>query len=278
MKKGFALAVALCLSVVLFSEPGGAKEKLVMGVHPYKPAIELYKKFKPIAEYLEKELGVTVDLSIGLSYADTVSKIGKGDFHLAFLGPTLYVEAQDTYGVLPLAQVVNNGSPTFNGVIVVKKGSMITSLNQVKGKKFAFGSRDSTLNHVVPLWMLMDAGVKLSNLKEYMFLKTHDNVALSILRGTFDAAGLQPDVAEQYKSQGIEIIATSPPLPEHVFVATKTIDAATVQKLQKALLSPKAVPLYKEIKDTISGTVKFSDQDFNVLRKIMKEVNPYLNK
>lgn len=278
MKKYFALAAALCLSVVLFSAPGEAKEKLVLGVHPYKPAIELYKKFKPIAEYLEKELGVAVELSVGLSYADTVSKIGKGDFHLAFLGPTLYVEAQDTYGVLPLAQVANNGSPTFNGVVVVKKGSMITSLNQLKGKKFAFGSRHSTLNHVVPLWMLMDAGVKLSSLKEYMFLKTHDNVALSVIRGTFDAAGLQPDVVEQYRSQGLEIIATSPLLPEHVFVATKSIESAMVQKLQKALLSPKAAPLYKEIKDTISGTVKFSDQDFNFLRKIMKETGPYLDK
>lgn len=265
-------------TVVLWTSVAAAKDAYTMGVHPYKPPQELYKKFKPIADYLSKKLGKPVNFMVGLDYKDTVAKIGKGDFDFAYLGPTLYVEAHDTYGVQPLAMVANNGKPSFHGVIVTKKGSGITSLAQLKGKSFAFGERGSTLNHVVPLAMLMDAGVKLTDLKEYKFLGSHDNVAMNIIRGTFTAAGLQPDAFETYKAQGLEGIATSPELPEHVFVAAKKLDPKTVQTLQNSLLLPEAQPLYKEIKGSISNVQKFADADFNVLRKIMKQVAPEMNK
>lgn len=69
--------------------------------------------------------------------------------------------------------------------------------------------------------MLMNAGVKLDDLKKYSFLKTHDNVAMNVIRGTFDAGGMQPDIAEKYRDQGFEVIVKSPELPVHVFAATK---------------------------------------------------------
>ena len=279
MRKVWALVLSVAIpAVVLWTTVAAAKDGYIMGVHPYKPPQELYRMFKPVADYLSKKLGKPVTFQVGQSYADAVAKIGKGEYDFAFLGPTLYLDARESYGVQPLAMVANNGTPSFHGVIVAKKGSGITSPGQLKGKTFAFGERESTLSHVVPLYMLMEAGVKLTDLKEYKFLGSHDNVAMNIVRGTFDAAGIQPDVAEKYKPQGLDIIATSPELPEHVFVATKALDAKTVKKLQDALSSGEAVPLYKGIKGSISGMVKFSDKDFELLKNIMKKVGPELSK
>lgn len=279
MIKRLAVATALLTAhLIFFSSPVQASDKLIMGVHPYKPPVELHKIFKPIAEYLSKETGKQIELQIGQTYDDAANKVGTGKFDFAFLGPAIYVDAQRQYGVVPLNQIASNGKPTYHCSIVAKKGSMITSLSQLKGKKFAFGERDSTMSHVVPLWMLMNAGVKLSDLKENAFLKTHDNVAMNIIRGTFDAGGLQPDIAEKYKEQGLEVIATSPEIPDHVFVASKSLDNATAAQIQKALLSDKAISVLKGIKGSISGTVKFTDKDFDILRKIMKETGPYLDK
>jgi hypothetical protein len=61
-------------------------------------------------------------------------------------------------------------------------------------------------------------------------------------------------------------------------VATKSLDAATVKAVQNALVASNAVPVLKGIKGSISGVQKFSDTDFDLLRKIMKEVDPYLDK
>ncbi len=279
MIKRLAVAAALLSAhLIFFSSPVQAKDKLIMGVIPYKPPVELQKIFKPIAEYLSKETGKQIELQIGQTYDDAAMKVGTGKFDFAFLGPAIYIDAQRQYGVVPLSQVANNGKPTFHCAVAVKKGSPIKSMAEFKGKKFAFGERNSTMSHVVPLWMLMNAGVKLSDLKEHAFLKTHDNVALNIFRGTFDGGGLQPDVAEKYKDQGLEVIAASPEIPDHVFVASKSLDNATADQIQRALLSGKAVSVLKGIKGSISGTVKFTDKDFDILRKITKEVALYLNK
>lgn len=279
MIKRLSAAVVLTIANLVFLLPSGeAKDKLIMGVHPYKPPVEVHKIFKPIAEYLSRETGKQIELQIGQTYEDTGTKIGTGVFDFAYISPVIYVDAQKQYGLVPLAIIANNGKPTYHGVITVKKGSSITSLAQFKGKKFAFGARNSNMNHTVPLWMLLNAGVKLTDLKEYGFLKTHDNVAMNIIRGTFDGGGMQPDVAEKYREQGLEIIAKSPELPEHVFVATKTLDAATAKAIQNALNSEKAVPVLKGIKNSISGAPKFADADFEISRKIMKEVGPYLDK
>lgn len=48
--------------------------------------------------------------------------------------------------------------------------------------------------------------------------------------------------------------------------------------IQKALKSNDTVPVLKGITDSISGAPKFADADFDILRKIMKEVGPYLDK
>lgn len=272
MRRFYTLLVGLVLVLSLFAAPTvWAKDKLVMGVHPYKPATQLYTLFKPIADYVSQQIGKPVELKIGKTYAETGEFIGTGEMDFAFIGPALYVESKSKYNVTPLAQVVNDGKPSFYGVVVVKKGSGITSLKDLSGRTFAFGERGSTVNHLVPLYMLMEAGVRLTDLKKYAFLGSHEVVAQNVVRGVFDAAGLQPDVAGKYKDQGLEIIARSVGIPEHVFVATKSLDAATVAKIQGALLGMD-VKLLKGIKGSLTGIQKFSDKDFDILRKIMKTV------
>lgn len=278
IKRLHAITALLLVSLVFSPLSIEAKDKLIMGVHPYKPPVEVHKIFKPIADYIAKETGRDVKIQIGRTYEDAGTKIGTGVFDFAYISPVIYVQMQEKYGLVPLAIIANNGKPTYHGVMAVKKGSSITTVDQLKGKKFAFGARNSNLNHTVPLWMLMNAGVKLTDLKEYSFLKTHDNVALNIIRGNYDAGGMQPDIAEKYREQGLEVIMKSPELPEHVFVATKALDAATVQAIQSALNSQNAVPVLRGIKSSISGAPKFSDSDFDILRNIMKDVGPYMDK
>lgn len=261
----------------MISQAAWAKDKLIMGVHPYKPVVELNSMFKPIADYISQKLDMPVELQFGKTYEDTAEKLGAGQFDFCFLGPTLYAKFAPRYRYIPLAQIVNNEKPTFHGVIVVKKGSGINSIKELKGRSFAFGDRNSTLTHVVPLYMLMNAGVHLKDLSKYAFVGSHDNVALNVLVGKFDAAGLMPDIAEKYIPQGLEVIAESPDLPEHVFTATSGMDKKTAAKLGEAIRSMPP-DLYKKIKGSLTGLQKFSDKDFDVLRNILKKVEPELEK
>jgi len=254
-------------AALLVANSAWAKDKLVMGVHPYKSVVELHKIFKPIADSISQKIGKPVELQIGKSYEDTAEKVAKGEFDFSFMGPNTYAKFGPQYYFKPLAQIVNNGKPSFYGVIVVKKGSPIRSLKDLKGKSYAFGDRNSTLTHIVPLYMLLNENIHLTDLKKYAFLPgNHDNLALNVTTGTFDATGIMPDIAQKY--QDLEVIATSPILPEHVFAANKSMDAATFKKIQDALLTMDLAEL-KGIKGSLTGMQKVNDKDFDVLRKML---------
>ena len=70
----------LVAASLLNASPAAAREKLVMGVHPFKPAVELHKTFKPIADALSAKLGRPVELQIGKSYEETAERLGSGAF------------------------------------------------------------------------------------------------------------------------------------------------------------------------------------------------------
>ena len=266
----FLVFVVFLTAALLMNQAAWAKDILVMGVHPYKPVVEPHKIFKPIADYISRKIGKPVELQFGKSYEDTAEKVAKGEFDFSFMGPNTYAKYGPMYHFKPLAQVVNNGKPSFYGVIVVKKGSPIKSLKDLKGKTFAFGDRNSTLTHVVPLYMLLNENIHLVDMKKYAFLPgTHDNLAQNVTAGTFDATGMMPDIAAKYRD--LEVIAKSPTLPEHVFAANKSMDPATFKKIQGALLTMD-MPLMKGIKGSMTGMQKVNDKDFDILRKILDRV------
>ncbi len=265
----YRFACALAAAAALLVGPSAsAKDRLVMGVHPYKPAVELHKIFKPIADHVSRKLGMPVELQIGKSYEDTAEKLASGTFDFSFMGPNTFAKYGPVHQFKPLVQIVNAGKGSFYGVIVVKKGSPIRSVKDLKGRSFAFGDRNSTLTHVVPLYMMIQQDVHLRDLKKFAFLPgAHDNLALNVSAGTFDAAGMMPDIAGKYPE--LEVLAQTPVLPEHVFAATSSMDAATFKKIQDALLSMD-LPLMKGIKGSLTGMQKVNVKDFDGLRNILE--------
>ena len=262
---------------LLLAQTASARDGLVMGVHPFKSAQDLHTMFKPIADYLSQKLGVPVELKFAKSYEDTAGQLGKGELDFSYLSPTIYAKYSKTNNYQPLAQIVNEGKPSFSGVIVTKSGSPVKTMKDLKGKSFAFGDRNSTVTHVVPLYMMMKEGMSVNDLSKHAFLGSHDNIALNIIAGTFDAAGIMPDIAEKYKEKGLAVILKQPEITEHVFAATKSMDAATHKKIQAALLSMDPA-LYKRIKGSLTGLKVFQDSDFDLLRNILGEVEKDLDK
>jgi len=83
----------------------------------------------------------------------------------------------------------------------------------------AFGAHHSYSSHYVPRILLLQHGIDLYRLQDY--------------------GGLRLDVARQYleREPGLRILATSPPLPPHLIVASPRLAPATRQAVQQSLLS-----------------------------------------
>ena len=204
------LLVPLLLVILLLVpvHPGLAAEPLILSVHPYQSATKLLQAYTPLAEYLRGELGIPVQIQIAPDYAVHVQRIGENEVDLAYMGPASYVELVDKYGKKPIiARQYINGIPTFQGKFITRKDSAIHSIADLNGKRFAFGDKGSTMSHLVPQYMLIEANVQLKTAK---FLGSHDNVALGVLTGDYDAGAVKEAIFYKYAARGLKAIATTP--------------------------------------------------------------------
>ena len=229
--------------------------------------------FQPLLDYLEKKTGERFVFVSGRNYDDTIDKFTDGTFDMGYIGPSPYVVAtKKSPGALKIiAGVENNFTPFFRAVIVVRKDSPLHSLNELKGKRFAFGSPRSTLSFYLPYYMLDEAGV-IETLAHYDFLGRHDIVVKNVIMGRYDAGGVKMSVAQRYHAYVKELMV-SEPVTDFAIVVHRKMDPALAAKIQSALFRLKDPAILQSIKKDMTGFGPRKDSDYNRLREIMKSVD-----
>ncbi|MGK7345515.1 MAG: phosphate/phosphite/phosphonate ABC transporter substrate-binding protein [Candidatus Nitrospinota bacterium M3_3B_026] len=248
---------------------------LKLGVHPYLSTTELVERFGPLAGWLGRRLGKPVTLEISRDYEEHISRIGDGKLDIAYIGPVSYVKLVERYGEKPiLGRLEVNGVNSFRGVIIVHRDSPIDSLKNLRGKRFAFGDPGSTMSHLVPRYMLWEAGVLVSDLSDYAFLENHHNVALGVLMGDFDAGAVKEEVFKEYMGRGLRALETTPAVPEHLFVGSSALPPETVDKIRRAMSglrdTGEGMAIMRSIKRTVTALTAADDADYDGLRKILR--------
>lgn len=253
-----------------------AAEPLTLAVHPYLSEEELKVMFTPLAKYLEKQTGLAFSVKIGSTYDEHIDFIGRDRVDIAYIGPAPYVTMTERYGNKKmLARLEVNGQPYFQGNIIVRSNSELRQLTDLRGMRIAFGDPNSTMGFLVPHHMLHKSGVFDEDTEKHQFLNNHNNVALAVLAGEYDAGAVKPAVYEKFKKEGLRTIATTPAISEHLFVASNKLDAAHVEAIREALLtarnSSQGMDALHSIKKNITALVPVQDSDYANLRQIMTE-------
>ena len=251
-----------------------AAETLTFGIHPYKSPQKLIKIYQPLANIIEKTIKRPVKIVIAKDYSTHIDNIGKDKIDFAYLGPASYVKMVEKFGQKRiLARQAINSKPTFQGKIIARTRGTISSLTDLKNKRFAFGDPNSTMSHLVPRFMLIEKNITAKTLENFDFLGSHDNVALSVLSGDYHAGAVKEAVFHKYESRGIKAIATTPALSEHLFVAGNHLSDNLVSQLKQTLLklnkTTNGKKAMKSIKKTMTSMMPATDSDYNNLRTIL---------
>ena len=196
----------------------------------------MFRELRPFLDSLEKKTGFSINYKTSADYTETLENIARGEVDFALLSATTFLIAREKAGFRVLAELQFEQSPQYRSVIIVREDSGIDSLAQLKGKNFVFGSRLSTSNALLPKYMLLKAGLKLSALKSYRYLHHHNQVVLSVLNGRFDAGGVRKRVAEPYTKYGLKYLSVSQPLPNFCIAYHPRINKRTLEKLRRALM------------------------------------------
>ncbi len=222
---------------------------------PEEAATEQIRKFTPLANYLEKQLGVKVEFTPVNDYPAAVEALVNKKVDLVWFGGFTHVQANLRSGgkIVPLAQ--REEDTKFQSVFIAKTNSGIKTLADMKGKQISFGSQSSTSGHLMPRSFLLQAGLNPEkDFRRIAYSGAHDATIASVVSGKVDAAALDITVWKKFVGENkvdtkdVDVFYTTPPYFNYNWSVHADMPAAMKDRVKKAILDLNpADPAHAEI-------------------------------
>ena len=217
---------------------------LRLGVGLFQPDKEKNDAtYRPLAEYLGKSLGREVKLFTVDTWEGLAKSLASGETDLALMGPWGYVLAHHTADAQVIATILYDGKPEYFAITVTNPKSGINTIEDLKGKTFAFGDKGSTSGYLIPFYNFQKLGIDPETYFSKVIYTKHQAIEMQVTRGELDAGAdynrNRNAMIEQglIKAEDSKIIWTSDPLPNDAFAVSAELfkDHALVKQLQDAL-------------------------------------------
>jgi phosphonate transport system substrate-binding protein len=232
----------LCLLLLAFGFPAVAQQALRVSAIPDESPTELLRKFKPLGAYLEKQVGMPVRWTPVNDYPAVVEGLAGKKIDLAWLGGFTFVQARlRTGNAIPIVQRVEDEK--FTSRFVVPASSEARTLQDLKGRTFAFGSPASTSGHLMPRFFLLKDGIDPDrHFTRVAYSGAHDATLAFVASGRAQAGVLNSSVFDKLVERGdanakaVKVLATTPPYYDYNWTVRGDLDPALVRKLTDAFL------------------------------------------
>jgi ABC-type phosphate/phosphonate transport system substrate-binding protein len=125
--------------------------ELKIGAVAYAPKVVTI--WEGIREYLRGR-GLGTEYVLYSSYPALVEALVAGHIDIAWNTPLAYLQARERLGGQCLVLGMRDSDVSFTTVFITRADSLIHSLSDLKGKRFALGSRDSSHAAILPVHFL----------------------------------------------------------------------------------------------------------------------------
>jgi len=256
---------------------------------------ETKHRFLPLTRYLSDKVGVEF-VMVPVDTHDFEKRFKEGEFAFTHTNSLLYILLKERYNLTLLAsEKRGNFGSRSGGAIIARKGSGITELSQIKGKRFAFGPMLAPTGYLAEYDLMLRSGIDPEkDLGAYTIPSgsfKHEKLVYGVLFGEYDVSAATLLDLETMTKEGkitaddFTILAQTPLIPYCTFGAAAKTDPALVAKVRKALLELKSADTaevdgenLKVLKAAwIDGYEELTDKDYDSVREMAKRVNmpPY---
>jgi len=239
---------------------------------PDENAATVIKNNEPLRQYLARELGKGIDVVVTTDYSSMIEAMRHERIDLAYFGPLSYVLARQKCQIEPFAALIHKGSTTYQAVVVANTASGVTSLAGVAGKDVAFGDAASTSSHLIPKYLLAQAGLEAGKGYREHFVGSHDAVALAVQNGHAQAGGLSKPIFESLverkviDASKVRVIAESQPFPQYPWTWRTDLAPELKARIRRAFLELKDPAVLAPFKADGFGPI--GDADYDKVRQL----------
>ncbi len=213
-----------------------------MSAIPDEAPTELQRKFAPLGRYLEQRTGMTVQFVPATDYTSVVESLITGKIDLAWLGGFTYVQAMETSRGAVTALVQRDEDQRFTSKFVTSDPT-IRSLADLRGKRFGFGSSESTSGHLMPRYFLLEVNIQPErDFRSVVYSGAHDATVALVESGKADAGVLNASVWDKLVEERnvdlkrVRVFATTPPYHDYNWTVRAGLPPQLVKKLTDAFL------------------------------------------
>ena len=268
--KSVVLVACLFLSMTSLSVHAAATP-LRFGSVALESPLLMHKRLTPLANYLSRILERPVELVLSPNISTAINNLIHDQVDLAFLTPAAYVRTHQISQTVPLVKARIGDHATFRLAIISRANGPVKIVDDLKGRRFAFGDRRALLQRAT----LYSAGLKLEDFDQYDFLDHLDNVIRAVLHGAFDGGIVAETAARKWESRGLRIIYLSPELPSFNISASRRLDETTRARIKAALLrldvrKPGDRAVIKSIDPEYTGFLPANDADYDIVRTLIR--------
>lgn len=253
-------------------------DSLVLGLVPSEGGGDIKERYRALAEHLEHSLGVKVEMMTASDYAGVITAMSHKHVDVAYLGPKAYVEAADRANAVAVAmELGTDGTPGYRGLIVARQSGGPATLEEAKGKSFAFTDPNSTSGYLVPL-MHFVRDLKTDPKKyfsEVKFAGSHAAALLAVKNGAVEAGATNDlDFARvvalgQVKADEFRILWKSEVIPGAPIAVRRDLPESLKSAIIGALMTMSDDPKRLEHMGN-GGYVYANDGAFDVMRYLIR--------
>jgi phosphonate transport system substrate-binding protein len=257
----FSLLLVVVTLLLLAGCPGGkeasnarkteekvaSKDSFVIALLPRENIFYQKRRYKPLAEYLSKALGINVKTKLLDSYEAVYREMRTNKVDAAFFGGLSYVVMDSKIGINPVARLVHkDGRSTYHGVIFGRVDKEITGdISTWKGKRIALVSESTTSGYLFPRWYLHKEGV--NNFNGYFgrvfYIGSHDGTIRAVMDNKADIGCSSGRILDRFlvrnpaARKDLVILARSGTFPSDTLgIRTGSLDTKRSMLLKEVLL------------------------------------------
>lgn len=197
---------------------------------------ELRRSFGPFVEVMEDITGLAIEFFPVGNRTAAVTALQFEQVDVVMTGPSEYVAiGNNVEGVQP---IVSFARPAYASIFIVAEDSPYQSLEDLKGARIAMKDVGSTTGHIIPSYMLTQAGVDID--RDVTILNLGGTLFEALVNGDVQATatGVRdwPGFVERH-GEGWRILVESPQMPDDLILAGPHIDPECVAFLKEATLA-----------------------------------------
>ncbi|ADQ68292.1 phosphate ABC transporter substrate-binding protein [Halogeometricum borinquense DSM 11551] len=284
-----------------------SKDSIMFALTPAESDVDVEKQYKPLFNYIESEVGVTVDSTVAADYAAVMQAMKSGQADIADASPSIAIQGGNEDVTKVIGIRVAYGASRYFSLMTTTPDSGIEKLSDLKGKNVAFADRLSTSGSLFPLYMLSKAGLDTggapdgkpkgfsakfsdhSTARETL-INRDDVVAAGT--GAFSTASHIPkdqfpkqflDISAENdgdlgsESPELKLLAASDPIPRAPILGRAEMDQSLYSDIKTALLDVSKEDLINDdLKDDqqlwFTGVDKGSVDDYQPVQNVLDEL------